>query len=139
MAENNFQRFFAVDFDRTLQVNPHDLINSFEELIEEPPITIVNNGKTAFTVKCASKTRANKISSPNNVGNLPCKTSLHSRFSTSKGLIFLTEFDIDDLKQFREELYEHNNISGIESADLINTRSEKTEAFVITFDQIKLP
>lgn len=57
MAENNFQRFFSVDFDRTLQVNPHDLLNSFEELIEEPPISIVNNGKTSFTVKCASKTR----------------------------------------------------------------------------------
>ena len=79
---NKFQRFFTVHFDPTptLQVNQYALINSIEELTGEPPTLIVTNGKTAFTVKYASENQANKLSSLNKAGNLPCKTSLYSLY-----------------------------------------------------------
>ena len=139
-TENKLHRFFTVGFDPTLtlKVNPYDLTNSIEELTGKPPISIVKNGKTAFTVKCASKTQSIKLLSLNKVGSIPCKTSLHLRFNTSKGLIFLTEFDIDDQPKFGKELNDHYNISEIERADFIKTRSEKTKAFVVTFDREKL-
>jgi len=44
---------------------------------------------------------------------------LHPRCNTSRGLIFLSEFDIDGIQLFKEELRRNFNVSEIEQAELI--------------------
>ena len=68
-----------------------------------------------------------------------CKTTFHPRFNTSKGLVLLSEFDIENLQQFQKELPAEYNIAEIERATFITTRSESTNAFIVTFDEKKLP
>ena len=75
----------------------------------------------------------------NEVQSISCKTSLHPRFNTSKGSIFLSDFDIDDVQLFKEYLRGNYNISQIKQAEFIKTRSPYTKAFIITFSQEKLP
>ena len=75
----------------------------------------------------------------NEVQSISCKTSLHPRFNTSKGSIFLSDFDIDDVQLFKEYLRGNYNISQIKQAEFIKTRSPYTKAFIITFSQQKLP
>ena len=40
----------------------------------------------------------------NEVQSISCKTTFHPRFNTSRGLNFLSEFDIDDVQLFKEVL-----------------------------------
>ena len=54
-------------------------------------------------------------------------------------MIFLSEFDIDDVQLFKEELLENYNVSEIKRAEFIKTRNPNTKAFIITLSQEKLP
>ena len=67
-------------------------------------LTITNNGKFSFTVKVKTKYHSDKITSLSNVKNVPCKIDVHPNLDSSKSLIFLTEFNIDDLDPFKADL-----------------------------------
>ena len=65
----------------------------------------------------------------NKVISISYKTRFHSRFNTSRGMIFLSEFDIDYVQLFKEELRENYNVSEIERAEFTKARSSNTKAF----------
>ena len=102
-------------------MNPYDVVDAIEVLIREGTVSLVNNGKTSFSIKCALSLQASRIQSLVHVGNISCKTTLHPRFNTSKGLIFLSEFDLNNLQQFQKELPGKYNIAEIERATFIKS------------------
>ena len=57
----------------------------------------------------------------------------------SKGLIYVYEYDIDDLNEFTLGLQENYKLKSVEKATFIKPRSEHTSAFLITFDQETVP
>ena len=48
--------------------------------------------------------------------------SVHPRFNTSRGKVFLSDFDMDDVQLLKEELCE-NYVSEIERAEFIKIRN----------------
>ena len=60
--ENAYKRFFVVDFEPTLirTINSYDVVDAIEELTEEAPVSLVDNGKTSLSIKCASSLQATK-------------------------------------------------------------------------------
>ena len=92
-------------------MNPYDIVNEMENVTGENPESIISNGKFSFTVEVKNKYQADKVTSLWNIKNLPCKIYVHPTLNSSKGLIFLTEFDINDIDLFKANLKVKYNVN----------------------------
>ena len=76
-TENAYKRFFIVYFEPTLirTIDAYDVVGSAEKLTGVAPVSLVINGKTSFSIKCASQPiQASRILSQ--VGNISCMSTL---------------------------------------------------------------
>jgi len=95
-------------------MNPYNLIEAVRDHTGEQPVSVTNTKKTSFTVKCKSPAQSEKINRWTKCKVSSCKASLHTKFNTSRGVIFLSEFDIDGVQLLKEELRKNYNVSEIE-------------------------
>lgn len=68
-----------------------------------------------------------------------CEVVPYDEFNTSKGLVYITEYDIRNDKTFFEELKKRLDASEIQRADWTRTRNLTTTAFMITFKTTNPP
>ena len=69
----------------------------------------------------------------------PCEISNHKYINQTKGIIYIKEYDIEDVVQFKAYLQENYEIAEVAKAPFIKTRSPETNAFMITFNTTILP
>jgi len=64
-AENAHKRFFVVGVEPTLirTINPYDVVDTIEKITGKAPVSLVNNSKTSFSIKCDSSLQASRIPS----------------------------------------------------------------------------
>ena len=74
-------------------------------------MSVTNTGKLLSQLNVNHLHNRKKINRLTKVQSISCKTGSHPRFNTSRGLVFLSEFHIDDVKLFKEELRENYNVS----------------------------
>ena len=90
-------------------------------------------------VEVKSERQADNMHKGTTVENLPCETSAHPNYNDCKGLVYTYEFDIESLEDFNVGLQERYNISDVQPANFIKTKSDKTRAFIVYFNQKNLP
>ena len=135
-TRNGFVRYFTINLgevDRR-EVNPYDIYNEITKFTGEKPRAVTGERWNTLSIQCRSKTQAEKIVKIKNVSNTDCNIFPHAKFNQSKGLIFLNEFDIEDVKELETELRSTYNVARVERADFIKTRSG-AQAFILTFNE----
>lgn len=103
------------------------------------PKNITTMGRESFTVEVINDNQGKKLMTLKNIKGISCQISKHSQFNQSKGIIYIMEYDIDDIEEFRLGLKENYNIVDVTKATFIKTRNEQTTAFLVTFGQDTLP
>ena len=73
------------------------------------------------------------------IEGVPCRIMLHPTFNTSKVIIYLHDFDLDDVEQFERDLKQHYDIAEVVKATFIRTRNDQTTAFLLTFNNVNPP
>ena len=129
-----FKRFYTVrfeDIDRR-DVNPYEILEEINKITGENAVSLTGSNKSSLTLQVKSTTQANKCLEISSLMQNPCTITPHNKFNQSKGLIFVKEFDIEDVEEFKTELQRSYNIIEIEAANFIKTRNS-SQAFIITF------
>ena len=86
--------------------------------------------KSFLVVLCRNGTQLDKYSAITQICRYKSKVYDHPKWNQSEGLIFLSEFDVDDLHLLTEEMKKSYDIQKIEESSVIKT----TTAFLPTFN-----
>ena len=136
----NFTRFLELNFknkDRR-EINPYSVQKQLEEITGEKIINLTGANKSKLLVQSGSADQTKKLLKIKKIFEVECSVTVHPTFNTSKGLIRLKQFDIDDMEEFKDNLSEQYKIETIEKAPFIKSRYGET-AYIITFHTEKLP
>ena len=138
--KNQYNRFFRVSFGdlKRRTVNPYSVLNCIAEKTGQKPLFLHGDGKF-LTLKVKNKEQADKVIQISKINEVNCTITPHPVFNTSKGLIFLQEFDVDNLEDFEAEMKDNYNVSKVEKADFIKCRNPETKAYIVEFTQEYTP
>ena len=136
-----FDRYFVVRFNEQTkcQINPYALINRIKDVAGSPPKAVTDNNAVSFTVETQNADQSSKITHLKEVEGFPCEVYIHSRYSQSKGILYIWEFDMTNTEKFKKYLQEEYNIAEIIAASFIKTEDSQTLAFLITFNEEQPP
>ena len=98
-----------------------------------------NTNKQELIVETADLAQHRELLHMTNVLNVKCEVTHHRSFNSTKGLIYVTHFDVADEESFKQGLQEEYNISEMLSAKWIKLRDQNSQAFLLTFNQTKIP
>ena len=110
------------------------MIDSIAECTGMKPKQIFGMNKTSVIVEVHNGEQSAKILALENVCLTPCKAAPYERFNYITGLIYVSEFDIEDLEEFKEGLQDYN-VDIIKRAAFIRPKNSEAHAFLITFRQ----
>ena len=69
-----------------------------------------------------------------------CEMKIHPQFNVCKGILYVEETEISDLKEFEDYIKEsHPTLTQLTRATFIRTRSPETQVFIAEFAQESLP
>ena len=134
-----FEKYLTMKFDINVKrsVNPYDVIEEIrKETRLEAKVSTLN--RTSFLIEAKNEEQSNKVTNIKKIKDYECTVEKYGRFNYVKGLIFLSEFEIEDLQEFKEGLQESYSVIEVEKASFIKSNSGST-AYVITFNQEYLP
>ena len=115
-------------------VNPYALIEQVKAVTGSPPKRVFGNNRRSVTVEVSRKEQSEKMAPIKEVDGFPCEVKIHSRFNGIKGIIYVHEFDLKNIEEFKQGLNERYNITDIIPAPFIKTKSQ-TQVFLVTFQQ----
>ena len=133
-------KFYTLKFNEAQcrTINPYAVQKTLTKVCGVAPDRLETEGKSAYCIKVNTKAQAIKLQGVTEVDGKSCHVEPHSHRNSSKGLIFIKEFDVCDVAPLKDYLREFNVI-GVEPAPFIKTKSITTKAFIITFSTPKTP
>ena len=133
-------KFYSIRLDTALcrSINPFAVQQKVTKLCGSPPERLETEGKSTYCVKIKTGEQARKLLTLTDIEGKSCKVEPHSHRNSSKGLVFIKEFDVDDVTLLKDYLREFDVIA-VEPAPFIKTKSKTTKAFILTFNSPKTP
>ena len=112
MTPDAVARFYTIRFnlENKRKTNPYALRNEIAEITGSPPKRLTTSEPELFAVEVRSAEQGNKVLNLNSIKNLKCECEKHPYLNQSKGLIYVYEYDIDDLNKFTLGLQENYKI-----------------------------
>ena len=92
-----------------------------------------------MTVEVDKEFNEEQIGKLARIDDMACEITKHPKYNSMKGLIYVYEYDKDNIEDFRAGLQSNYNISAVQAAPFIKTKSEQARAFILTFKQDHLP
>ena len=85
-------------------VNPYTMIDKITEVTGVPPVKVMGNNRGAVTVEI-ERGDDEKIRAIDKIDDIPCQVMMHPKFNYSKGLIYVYEYDLEEMQAFKEGLH----------------------------------
>ena len=103
IQNNKFDRFFVAEFNEQTkrQINTYAFINTIHDVTGSSPKAVTSNNAVYFTVDTQNELQSSRITHRKEVEGSPCKVYIHSKYSQSKGIIYIEEFDISNTEKFK--------------------------------------
>ena len=120
------------------QVNPFSIKKELEKISGGKIKSLVGTSKYKLNIETRSAEQTDKCLQITKLCDSSCKIYPHPTFNTSKGLIRIKSYDIDDMDEFKHHLSEQYDIEKIEKAPFIKSRRNET-SYIVTFNEEKLP
>ena len=138
---DEFARHFTITVrpEDKRKINPYELKKVIKTITGQYPESITTSGREAFAAKVTTREQSQKMVSTTRIGNVDCKVEKHKYFNQRKGLIFIYEFDLENIEEFMKGLQEEYNISTVEQVTFIKPKSPQTKVCLLTFEQEYLP
>ena len=105
----------------------------------DPAESIRGGGRDSFLGTVYSENQSNKMKRVEQIAGNKCQVSEENFLNTTKGLVYIQNYHIEDLKSFTEGVYEQCRVKELVEAKWIKHRRETTQVFMITFKNDKLP
>jgi hypothetical protein len=104
-----YTRFFSITFEagKKRLVTPYSIKNQITTVTGKPPKSITSNGRDSLTILVEDDMQSNKMKDITMIDDISCKTEKHPYFNQSKGIIYIREYDVDNIEEFRCDLMEN--------------------------------
>lgn len=140
-AEHFTQRFFLATFgkEEKRKVNIFDLMEDIQIHSGKEPKRIFSSSLDTYTFEVHDKMQADSMKDFKSSKGINCTIKEHPRFNNVVGIIYVNDFDIDNLEEFKAGLQKAYGVTDLEKASFIKPKNEETQAFLVTFGQQYLP
>ena len=99
------------------------------------PRSSITTTRRGFVIKSESQSQSETIPKSKAIAGISCEVEEHRFYNESRGLIYVTGFEIDNEVSFEQGLqFEYNN-KEVKHANWIKTRNNNDKPFLITFNQ----
>ena len=135
-----YPRYINIEVQQDVKrkINPYKLKNYLRE-VTGSTLKITTNNRKTFTVEAKNKSQSRLVLNLTEIDGHNCTVQPHPFFNFARGIIYIQEYDVDEIESFKEELCKNTNIRSLISAPFIKTRNPDTIALIATFDQDYLP
>ena len=135
-SSSTIPKFYSIKLDdaQCRSINPFAVLQKVTKLCGSPPERLETEGKSSYCVKINTGEQARKLLTLTEIEGKSCKVQPHSHRNSSKGLVFIKEFDVDDVALLKDYLQEFD-VTAVEPAPFIKTKIKTTKAFILTFQQ----
>ena len=141
IPDKTYNKFYMMKLTEESRrcVNPYSLIERIEKDTGAAPKRVFGNNRLSLTVEVSSEKQGEYVREIKEVEGFPCEVVVHPRYNHNRALIYVHEFDIENMNDFKNELQTRYNIVDVQPATFIKTRSPQTHVFIVTFMQEHLP
>ena len=101
--------------------------------------TNIKGIRGGFTIKTENAEQSEKLMSMKKIAEIECKVSDHKIFNSTRGLIYINEYNINDISKFSTSMKLKYNTTEVIKANWIKTRNENTTPLLLTFSRTSLP
>ena len=144
LENQQYERYMHVKIsrDETRKICPFVIEKFFNSKfgINKKEVTSIRDG---YILKATTAQQVDQISKITNVYDIPCEvtdnSSMLARYNSSKGLIYVNDYDVTNTTSFEEGLKRQYNICQVTPATWIKTKNINSTPFLITFAQSTLP
>ena len=116
-------------------INPYVIIDTIKRVVGHRPKRVFGNNRASVAVEMENGGIEEKMSGIKEVYGLPCEVTTHPKYNFNKGLIYVHEFDLENLEEFKADLQTKYNIVDVQPANFIKTKSSQSHAFITAFMQ----
>lgn len=99
-------------------------------------ITTVKKG---FIIKTSPGQQITKLLKLNKILNVKCTVTTHHSYNSSKGIVYIRDYDIKNIPSFEEGLKMNCNVSEVTQAHWIKPKNDDCKAFSVSFNQTRTP
>lgn len=134
---NNFTRFYSIQFPpkSKRKLNPFYVQSTIRTAIGAVPKCISSDSRDSFTIEVSSAEQGDKLQQITSIGTHTCTVIKHKYFNQSRGLIYIREYDLDEIDDFKQGLQDqYPFIAKVEHAFFIRPKYEGTKVFLLTFN-----
>ena len=88
------------------KVNPHTVVVEITNETGDKPKRVTAAANDSFLVEVASNEQGLKMLNIKDLAGLEFQTSVHEQYNSCEGIVYLQEYDIDNVEEFTDGLKE---------------------------------
>jgi len=136
---DNYAKYHIIEVEEGAKrrLNPFKVFDDIKFVIKGEPEDLTSIGRDRFLVTVRNRQQSEDIKKLNMIASVRCKVSGHQTMNTSKGIIYIREFDIGE-EELRVGLQDQSVIE-VMHATWIKGRNEWVKPFLLTFATHKTP
>jgi len=131
----NFTKYYVVNIEgeQKRKVNPFKAYKEIEKVIGAKPADMTSLGRNALLITVGNQQQGEMILRMDKIDDKKCNVTPHKTFNTSRGLLYISEFDIS-AQELAEGLRDQAVID-VTEAHWIKVRRPEVKVFLATFNQ----
>ena len=132
----DFTKYFMLKFEPNTKrkVSSYEIKRVVQNVTGETPTRLLYNSMDSLTIEASTANQSMLIARIENVKGHKCIVTPHPKFNSSQGIIYIMEYDLDDVDEFRREICRSTGAKDCQPAPFLRTRNESTKAFTISFE-----
>jgi len=135
----NYSKYLVINIlgEEKRKVNPFRAFKELENRVRGKISNLTSLGRNALLVTVCNKEQGDVLMKMTRIDGKDCRVEPHRTMNTSKGLVYISEFDIteDELKEGLED----QGVLDVKTAFWIKTKRPELKVFLVTFSSDSPP
>ena len=120
--------------------SPASLEKCLTRILHHKPASIRSTSDTTYTIEVSNSEQGNILKEHKYIGNLPANITENTKNTeSSKGIVYITEYNLTDFPTYKEQLIKRLPISDAILAPWRKTQNPRSTAVLITFKSRDAP
>jgi len=131
----SYTKYFVVNIEGDLKrkINPFTAYKEIERAIGAKPVDMTSMGRNGLLITVGNHQQGELLKAITKIDGKKCNVQPHKTFNTSRGLLYISEFDIS-AQELAEGLREQDVIE-VTEAPWIKVRRPEVKVFLATFNR----
>ena len=137
--EHVYPKYFVVELHNKRKMCPFKMESDIVAQLGEEPKAIDASGRDKILIEVKSEQQSKRIVKLKEINKTPCLVEKHKTMNQREGIIYIYEYNVEDLASFENGLKRSYPVSKVIRAFWIKPKDENARAFLVTFEGTELP